>query len=259
MFCGSVLMGYVIGNVSSLIAFEDSIHLTIKNRIDSLNAYMKHRELPTDLVTRMRRHFEHMWKHSTVYDEPSILQQLPPQLRAQVALQVNKILVERVPFFQNMRFEVLSEVLMRLKFLQVAADELVVVEGHYGREMYVIMSGKMAVVTGHPDATRDTVEYLASSTRAAAAKTATIKKQPRSTMVGRLKQRYASQPATKDGGGGEAEEGRGKGTAEASERSFQGRGGVFAAAATAAPLEEPLVVAILEKARRLTNRRTCDN
>lgn len=66
MFVGSILMGYVIGNVSSIIAQEDSAKIAIRSRIDSLNAYMRFRDLPQSLVRRVRAHFDFNWSRSTV-------------------------------------------------------------------------------------------------------------------------------------------------------------------------------------------------
>lgn len=45
-----------------------------------------------------------------------------------------------------MRCECLTELLVRLKFLQVVAGERVIEEGQFGREMYVVVTGKMCVV-----------------------------------------------------------------------------------------------------------------
>ena len=146
MFAGSCTMGYIIGNVASVIAHEDHINVVIKDRIQVMNSYMKYRGLPTALADRVRRHYEFQWKRTCVYDESALLQTLPPQLRADVALYVHEDIIESVPFLANMSRECLAEILLRLKHLQIAEGERLITAGHYGREMYIIQNGELAAV-----------------------------------------------------------------------------------------------------------------
>ncbi len=146
MFAGSCTMGYIIGNVASLIAHEDHINVVIKDRIRIMNSYMKYRGLPQRLTDRVRRHYEFQWKRTCVYDESALLQSLPPQLRADVALHIHEDVIDSVPFLSSMSEECLAEVLLRLKHLQIAEGERLITAGHYGREMYIVRNGELAAV-----------------------------------------------------------------------------------------------------------------
>ena len=151
MFAGSCTMGYIIGNVASLIAHEDHINMVIKDKIKVMNSYMKYRGLPDELVKRIKAHYEYTWKRTCVYDENTLLGSLPPSLRSDVALHIHADIIKAVPFLSEMSNECLAELLLRLKYLQIAEGERLLSAGHYGREMYIVRRGELAAVT--PDGT----------------------------------------------------------------------------------------------------------
>jgi len=56
-FLGTCILGYVMGDIASMLTKEDAAAKMIKDRIESINAYMKHRGLPQELKAQIRSHF----------------------------------------------------------------------------------------------------------------------------------------------------------------------------------------------------------
>lgn len=67
---------------------------------DAISQYMHYRQLSPELQDRMRNYYSFLWSRQSVFDEASILSELPTHLRRDVALSVNKRVIGRVPFFK---------------------------------------------------------------------------------------------------------------------------------------------------------------
>ena len=54
---GASLFGYVIGNATSLVANADAASAQMTSRMETLNQYMRDRELPRSLQVQIRKLF----------------------------------------------------------------------------------------------------------------------------------------------------------------------------------------------------------
>jgi hypothetical protein len=76
------------------------LHPDRSDKKDAISQYMHYRQLSPELQDRMRNYYSFLWSRQSVFDEASILSELPTHLRRDVALSVNKGVIGRVPFFQ---------------------------------------------------------------------------------------------------------------------------------------------------------------
>ena len=90
-FAGTCILGYVMGDVASMLTKEEASSRMIKDRIESINAYMKHRGLPPELKAQIRSHFSYSWQKTSVCDEREILLELPAFMRNEVVLYLSLI------------------------------------------------------------------------------------------------------------------------------------------------------------------------
>ena len=72
-FVGTLVFGYVMASITSVVSTEDMTAMLIKKKIGELNEYMTHRDLDNNLKLRIRAHYEYQWKRTTIYDEEEIL------------------------------------------------------------------------------------------------------------------------------------------------------------------------------------------
>ena len=90
MFLGVAIYGYVIGNVTSLLANIDLARRHYLENMERLGAFMRYRNIPPLLQRRLRGYYAHLWENQLGgYDESGILTDLPESLRIEVALRLN--------------------------------------------------------------------------------------------------------------------------------------------------------------------------
>jgi hypothetical protein len=101
MIVGSGVFGYVLGNVSDIVA-TDTVSARIQEKVHGVNSYMRSRNLPIPLQVRIRKFFRYMLKHKSVFDERGILEELSLSLRYEVTEFLNKDSIERMPILHGL-------------------------------------------------------------------------------------------------------------------------------------------------------------
>jgi hypothetical protein len=140
------VFGYIISNVSHIIAIEDDTDTKIKDKVAAINAYMAYRKLPPEMQRKIRTHYEYIWKRKTVYDEREILQQLPTFLRTRVALYLNQDLIRNVAFLRDLGSDCLALLVTELRPFRVSAGHWIFKQGALGREMCFLADGIVEVL-----------------------------------------------------------------------------------------------------------------
>eukprot|EP00638_Chattonella_subsalsa_P017852 CAMPEP_0117892812 /NCGR_PEP_ID=MMETSP0950-20121206/24911_1 /TAXON_ID=44440 /ORGANISM="Chattonella subsalsa, Strain CCMP2191" /LENGTH=931 /DNA_ID=CAMNT_0005752867 /DNA_START=1 /DNA_END=2795 /DNA_ORIENTATION=+ len=145
MIVGSSLFGYIIGNIASLVTHEDDTAILIKDKIRSVSAYMRYRNLPEEMQSKIRHHYEYSWKQTQVYDEEQILSELPPTIRTEVALCIHK----EFPARYGARCGAVGGDKAQAGAGPPTGD--IIREGFVGREMYLCMAGLLESYIGGKD------------------------------------------------------------------------------------------------------------
>jgi CRP-like cAMP-binding protein len=138
---------FFIANVSNIIAANDSNSNMFKEKLRSIAAYMKYRNVPDDLQTRIFRYFEHCYLDRK-YVSDTIINDLSAPLRTEVLLHFNREMVERVPFFHARDENFVRSIILRLKPCIYAPGDLIIAQGDLAKRMYFIKHGCCEVVSG---------------------------------------------------------------------------------------------------------------
>lgn len=148
MIGGTSLFGFVIGNVASVMTHEDETAVLIKNKIQSVMAYMRYRDFPAGLAGKIQRHYEYSWKRSQVYNEEEILLELPTALRTEVALYIHKDTIIKVPFLKELGDDVIPMLVLKLKPINASPRDIIIKEDYFGEEMYFCVEGELKSYLG---------------------------------------------------------------------------------------------------------------
>jgi len=74
-------------------------------------SYLRSRMVPAELQNKIRDYFEFLWSHD-IENEPLRLDMLPDSLQVEVAIEVNRNLIQKVPLFEGLSplatFELIS-------------------------------------------------------------------------------------------------------------------------------------------------------
>eukprot|EP00002_Diphylleia_rotans_P013983 TRINITY_DN2722_c0_g2_i4.p1 TRINITY_DN2722_c0_g2~~TRINITY_DN2722_c0_g2_i4.p1 ORF type:complete len:540 (-),score=80.96 TRINITY_DN2722_c0_g2_i4:1529-3148(-) len=149
MISGVTIYATIFGNMATMIAQLDASATRYREKLDNLKEFMKYRSLPSYLRSRIMNYHEIMWTRNKGIDEAQILQELPSSLRSEIALYLNRELVENVPLFKGTNEPGFINSLVVMLKPQVALEgDYIIHHGEIGREMYFISRGEVEVVSG---------------------------------------------------------------------------------------------------------------
>eukprot|EP00002_Diphylleia_rotans_P025766 TRINITY_DN5107_c0_g1_i6.p1 TRINITY_DN5107_c0_g1~~TRINITY_DN5107_c0_g1_i6.p1 ORF type:complete len:1069 (-),score=196.83 TRINITY_DN5107_c0_g1_i6:596-3802(-) len=149
VFFGAAVYASIFGNMTNLIASLDMDGLRYREKLSMLNEYMRYRGLPHSLKDRIRNYYEVIWSRHKGLDESSILNDLPPSLRSDVALYLHHHLVQKVPLFQDCDIPgFINSLVVKLQPQVALPGDYIIRHGEIGREMYFLSKGKVEVISG---------------------------------------------------------------------------------------------------------------
>eukprot|EP00736_Rhodelphis_marinus_P001471 Rmarinus@m.24421 len=152
---GATVFAYIVGNVSSLMANVNQAESVRNRKMEMLNDFMNYRRLPPELKRRVRKYCEFVWAQQSAFDEEKIMSDLSLNLREEVALFMNKELIDMVPLFKNAPKSFITSIVTHLRPLRVMPGEYIIREGELSHDMYLIKNGEVEVLKK-----TDTDEFL---------------------------------------------------------------------------------------------------
>lgn len=147
MILGVGIYGYVIGNVTTLLANMDLTTNHYREIMERVTAFMQYRRLPTGLQHQIRDYYAYLWANRLGYDESIVLAELPVSLRTEVALFLRRDFIERAPLFQEASTDLIREVALELRPVVYMPGDYVFRAGQFGRHMYFISRGSVEVIS----------------------------------------------------------------------------------------------------------------
>jgi Cyclic nucleotide-binding domain/Ion channel len=151
MLLGVGIYGYVIGNITSLLANIDLAKSHYRENMERLGAFMRYRNIPPMLQRRLRDYYAYLWENRLGYDESTVLADLPDSLRTEVALFLRRDFIERAPLFQGASHELVREMALQLRPVVFTPGDFIFRAGQYGYNMYFISRGTVEIIA--PDGT----------------------------------------------------------------------------------------------------------
>src|SRR5262249_41072531 len=151
MLLGVGVYGYVIGNVTNLVANIDLAKTHYRENMERLAAFMRYRNIPPTLQRRLRDYYAYLWENHLGYDESTVLADLPDSLRIEVAVFLRRDFIERAPLFQGASHELVREMALQLRPVVFTPGDFIFRAGQYGYNMYFISRGTVEIIAadGH--------------------------------------------------------------------------------------------------------------
>ena len=146
LICGLVTYVSIVGNLVSLINQIDSTSSAYNQKRDQLAMYMNSRNFPPKLRHRINRYFHYLHEKNKGIDDATMIEDLPPYLRKEVALFLNRNIIVKVPMFRGLSITFITALVIRLKPLLCLEDDYVIRDGEVGNEMYFLLKGNVQVI-----------------------------------------------------------------------------------------------------------------
>jgi hypothetical protein len=147
MLLGASLWAYIIGNIASLVSNIDSSKAAFWNRVDTVNQYLRNRQVPTELSDQVRDYYDYVWARYRGTDAREVLDGLPDPVRLDVLAHLARDLTEHVPLFRECSRPLRNVLLTALQPKIYVPGSWVVHAGESGTEIYFVTSGEMEILS----------------------------------------------------------------------------------------------------------------
>lgn len=143
---GAGMYGYIIGNLASMLANSDLARTQFRAKMEKIQTFMQYRDVPNELQDSIRTYYDYLWNNRRGFDESAVLDELPSSLKVQVALHLNREIIEKVPMFRGASDEFIRQIVLNLKPILYTPGDFIFRKGEMGDQMYFISRGKVEIV-----------------------------------------------------------------------------------------------------------------
>lgn len=147
MILGVGVYGYVIGNVAGVLANIDPARVRHRELVGKVTAFMRYRGMPSRLQRRILDYYEYLWEKRLGYDESAAISGLPPTLRTEVSLFLNRDIIQKVPLFRGTSEEFIRAIALGMRPVIFVPGDYIMRAGEQGEEMYFISKGTVEVIS----------------------------------------------------------------------------------------------------------------
>lgn len=146
MMIGASMYAFIIGNIASLLSHLDSGKVNHWNRMETVTEYLRSRNVPKKLVTRVREYYEYLWDRHRGLPSHALMDDVPESLRLELLHSLASDLLENVPLFKHCESELRDSLLIALKRHSYDPGSLVVNTGDVGKGLFFISQGEVDIV-----------------------------------------------------------------------------------------------------------------
>jgi len=144
---GVMMSVTIIGSVTSTLQNINSAQQVKRQKMERIFSYLRSRMVPAATQAKIRGYFQYLWSYDVEIDEPFPLDTLPDSLQVEVAVEVNRHLIEKVPIFHGMSPEATFDIISSLvRKIYLPGDDIISEGDTNSREMYLLVRGKVKVL-----------------------------------------------------------------------------------------------------------------
>uniref|UniRef100_A0A8C9SHS6 Voltage-gated delayed rectifier potassium channel KCNH4 n=1 Tax=Scleropages formosus TaxID=113540 RepID=A0A8C9SHS6_SCLFO len=145
MLIGALMHAVVFGNVTAIIQRMYSRRSLYHTRMKDLKDFIRVHRLPRQLKQRMLEYFQTTWSVSNGIDANELLRDFPDELRADIAMNLNKDILQ-LPVFECASRGCLRSLSLHIKTSFCAPGEYLIRQGDALQANYFVCSGSLEVL-----------------------------------------------------------------------------------------------------------------
>nr|XP_040136604.1 potassium voltage-gated channel subfamily H member 3 isoform X3 [Ictidomys tridecemlineatus] len=147
MLIGALMHAVVFGNVTAIIQRMYARRFLYHSRTRDLRDYIRIHRIPKPLKQRMLEYFQATWAVNNGIDTTELLQSLPDELRADIAMHLHKEVLQ-LPLFEAASRGCLRALSLALRPAFCTPGEYLIHQGDALQALYFVCSGSMEVLKG---------------------------------------------------------------------------------------------------------------
>ena len=141
VFVGSILYAYLFGIIATYVSQLDTNAHLFRTRLAVFDSFVKAKKLSNLSRVRVRDFIEHLWRETKAVDETALIRSLPASIADDLTWHLYSHLLRKLPLFSKSDPAFMLSLTSVLRSHIFPPDEIVVIEGEIGREMYFVESG----------------------------------------------------------------------------------------------------------------------
>ncbi|KAG8446663.1 hypothetical protein GDO86_014205 [Hymenochirus boettgeri] len=145
MLIGALMHAVVFGNVTAIIQRMYSRRSLYHTRMKDLKDFIRVHRLPQQLKQRMLEYFQTTWSVNNGIDANELLKDFPDELRADIAMHLNKDILQ-LPVFETASRGCLRALSLHIKTSFCAPGEYLLRQGDALQANYYVCSGSLEVL-----------------------------------------------------------------------------------------------------------------
>ncbi|XP_048454680.1 potassium voltage-gated channel subfamily H member 8 [Rhincodon typus] len=145
MLIGALMHAVVFGNVTAIIQRMYSRRSLYHTRTKDLKDFIRVHRIPKQLKQRMLECFQTTWSVNNGIDANELLKDFPDELRADIAMHLNKEILQ-LPIFESASRGCLRSLSLSIKTSFCAPGEYLIRQGDALQAIYFVCSGSMEVL-----------------------------------------------------------------------------------------------------------------
>jgi CRP-like cAMP-binding protein len=147
---GGFVFGYVLGNISTLLAAENLALSTHSSYMETLHHFMNHEGVPATLHRRVMTYMEHRYPQRNIYDENRLYSELTPSLRGEIAYHRFGNVIQNLPMFEGLKYQAAALLCSRIALCSFVQGDTITNEGNVADRLFIVKQGLVNIYDNDP-------------------------------------------------------------------------------------------------------------
>ena len=159
---GVFTFAFVVGSATSSLAASDAMALHQRNRVETIQHYMRYRRVPMKLQRQVNEYFAYLYTCMRGLGESDVMASLPSSLRRQLAIALNRKLFLKVELFRRCPPNAILALAEQLTPTIAMPNEYVLRQGDPVEAIHFLSRGRVLVLVAMHGGASDSALYGAS-------------------------------------------------------------------------------------------------
>jgi CRP-like cAMP-binding protein len=145
--CGLTWFAYITATIASYLEGMDAQSKARREKAEAVETFMASRGLRRPLRARVRDYYALAWRKRTSAADAEILDELSTHLQTDVIFELHRAVIPKMAFFKDKDPHFVAGLLRKAFPLQFGEGEIVSKEGATGHHLYLLVVGRVEMVT----------------------------------------------------------------------------------------------------------------